>query len=64
MLGDFGTDKLRSNRFQSGECSCLVHTHEAAVSDDVGSKDGGQTAFNMRLKTSYPWVSISMPRRV
>jgi len=51
MFGDLAVDEIRLQCFQGGERTGLIHTHEAAVSDDVGGKDSGQAAFHMGTHT-------------
>jgi hypothetical protein len=52
MLADFGIKEIGLQRVQRGECTGLIRTHEAAVSDHVGSKNSGQAAFHGCQKRS------------
>ena len=47
MLADFGIKEIGLQRVQCGECTGLIRTHEAAVSNNVGGKNSGQAAFHM-----------------
>ncbi len=46
VLSGLGLDKLSSNCLERRQRSCLVGSHEAAITDNVGSEDGGQPAFH------------------
>jgi hypothetical protein len=45
MLSGLGLDQFSAKCFERRERSCLVGSHEAAVTDNVGSEDGGQPAL-------------------
>jgi hypothetical protein len=51
MLRNILVDYFRSNLIEGGECACLINAHEPAVSDNIGSKDGGQTSFHLGLES-------------
>ncbi len=42
MLGDLRVDDFFAVSLELSERPCLVGTHEAAVTDDVGGEDGGE----------------------
>ena len=46
MLGDRWIDQLGTVALEIRKGADLVHAHQPAIADDVGSKDGGQTAFH------------------
>jgi hypothetical protein len=45
VLSGLGLDKLSSNCLERRECPSLVGSHESAITDNVGSEDGGQPTF-------------------
>jgi hypothetical protein len=45
VLSGLGLDKLSSNCLERRERPGLVGSHEAAVTDNIGSEDGGQPAL-------------------
>jgi hypothetical protein len=45
VLGGLGLDKLSANCLERRERPSLVGSHEAAVTDNVGSEDRGQPAL-------------------
>ena len=52
MLSDLAVDEIRLKCLQCGERAGLVRTHESAVSDHVGGKDGSEAAFHLGSEIS------------
>jgi len=53
MLGDFAIDDVGSNSIERPERRGFVRAHEAAVPDDIGSKNCSETAFHFVNKQSF-----------
>ncbi len=49
VLADRGLEELPVQGLEARQCALLVGTHEAAVADDIGGQDGGQSALQIPL---------------
>ena len=50
MLADLGINEIVPQRLQCRKGPGLVGTHEPAVSNNVGGKDGGEAAFHVTIE--------------
>ncbi len=49
MLGDAGVDQLFAKGIEARNGPFLVHAHEPAVTDHIGSEDGSKPSFDAFL---------------
>jgi hypothetical protein len=50
VLDDLAVHQLLTVKLERGKCADLVRSHEAAIPDDVGGKDGCEAAHNFTCR--------------